>query len=351
MKKKEIDLFVPGRLCLFGEHSDWAGGHRRQNSEIERGYVIVTPTNQGNYSKVTELDSSIFQFISKPLGKTLETKMDEDELLKVAEEGGELSYVAGVVHEIISSYHKIKRNGGIRIENYRTDLPIKKGLSSSASICVLTAKAFNEIYDLDFTPKRVMELAYLGETTTPSRCGKMDQACAFDNPVLMIFDGDRMKVEKLKVGQDIYFLVVDLKKEKNTRQILSDLNQGFPWPRSEIEERKHQYFKMNKEIVLGAKEAIKKGDAFLLGTMLDTAQRYFDEYLMPSSRELEAPVLHSLLSMSEIKTLIYGGKGVGSGGDGTAQIICKSKLDREKAREILTNKNFECLDLDLKKTS
>ena len=21
-----IDLFVPGRLCLFGEHSDWAGG-------------------------------------------------------------------------------------------------------------------------------------------------------------------------------------------------------------------------------------------------------------------------------------------------------------------------------------
>lgn len=23
------DIFVPGRLCLFGEHSDWAGGHCR----------------------------------------------------------------------------------------------------------------------------------------------------------------------------------------------------------------------------------------------------------------------------------------------------------------------------------
>ena len=25
-----IELFVCGRLCLLGEHSDWAGGFRRQ---------------------------------------------------------------------------------------------------------------------------------------------------------------------------------------------------------------------------------------------------------------------------------------------------------------------------------
>lgn len=24
-----LDLFVPGRLCLFGEHSDWAGAMRK----------------------------------------------------------------------------------------------------------------------------------------------------------------------------------------------------------------------------------------------------------------------------------------------------------------------------------
>lgn len=23
--QKTVDLFVPGRLCLLGEHSDWAG--------------------------------------------------------------------------------------------------------------------------------------------------------------------------------------------------------------------------------------------------------------------------------------------------------------------------------------
>ncbi len=40
-------LFVPGRICLFGEHSDWAAGYRRVNPQIERGYALIAGTNQG----------------------------------------------------------------------------------------------------------------------------------------------------------------------------------------------------------------------------------------------------------------------------------------------------------------
>ena len=47
-----MKIFVPGRVCLFGEHSDWAGGHRRINSEIEKGYTLLTGTNQGIYANV-----------------------------------------------------------------------------------------------------------------------------------------------------------------------------------------------------------------------------------------------------------------------------------------------------------
>ena len=36
MSRKEVDLFVPGRLCLFGEHTDWAGMYRSVNSALER---------------------------------------------------------------------------------------------------------------------------------------------------------------------------------------------------------------------------------------------------------------------------------------------------------------------------
>ena len=42
-----------GRVCLFGEHSDWAGNFRRFNSAIDPGQCIVAGTNQGLYSMVT----------------------------------------------------------------------------------------------------------------------------------------------------------------------------------------------------------------------------------------------------------------------------------------------------------
>ena len=35
---QKIDLFVPGRLCLFGEHSDWAGKYRSMNSALVSGF-------------------------------------------------------------------------------------------------------------------------------------------------------------------------------------------------------------------------------------------------------------------------------------------------------------------------
>ena len=46
-----FELFVPGRVCLFGEHSDWAGGHRRTNSALVPGLVIISGTNQGMYAR------------------------------------------------------------------------------------------------------------------------------------------------------------------------------------------------------------------------------------------------------------------------------------------------------------
>ena len=52
MKNNYIELFVPGRLCLVGEHSDWAGKYRSQNNNIEKGYAIVTGINEGIYAKV-----------------------------------------------------------------------------------------------------------------------------------------------------------------------------------------------------------------------------------------------------------------------------------------------------------
>ncbi len=348
MEERNVELFVPGRLCLFGEHSDWAGGHRVQNSKIGKGYTIVVPTNQGTYARVKKIDESLFRLKTALNEKNIEIPLKKEELLKIAEDGGFFSYIAGVIYEIIESYEQCTKHG-IEIDNYKTDLPIKSGLSSSASICVLVVEAFNKIYGLGCTKRRIMELAYLGEITTPSRCGRMDQACAYKKPVLMIFDGNRVNVEELNIQKELYLLIVDLKKGKNTVKILANLNEGFPWPRDEREKQKHEYLgPINKQIVLSAKKFIEGGDAIKTGVMMTLAQNFFDSYLKEfCPEELEALVLHSVLEMPEIQKFIYGGKGVGSGGDGSAQIICKSKEDREEVKKILESKSFGCLDLDL----
>lgn len=67
------------------------------------------------------------------------------------------------------------RVSGLVVENYRTTLPLKKGLSSSAAFCVMVARGFNRVYDLKMTTRGEMEYAYQGEIMTPSRCGRMDQ--------------------------------------------------------------------------------------------------------------------------------------------------------------------------------
>ena len=37
----QMELFVPGRVCLLGEHSDWAGGFRRDAPSIPPGKCLV----------------------------------------------------------------------------------------------------------------------------------------------------------------------------------------------------------------------------------------------------------------------------------------------------------------------
>ncbi len=223
-----MKIFVPGRICLFGEHSDWAGGYRRLNVEVEKGYTLICGTNQGIHAEVEPHPTALVLTSTTPEGETKgprEIPLEPRALLEEAQGGGFFSYAAGVAYQVLTNY----RVRGLRIRNFRTDLPIKKGLSSSAAISVLTARAFNRVYDLRLTVRGEMELAYQGEITTPSRCGRMDQGCAFgDRALLMEFDGDRLVTEEIRPARELHFVIVDLKARKDTVEILKRLNRSYP---------------------------------------------------------------------------------------------------------------------------
>jgi hypothetical protein len=278
-QSQKVELFVPGRVALFGEHSDWAGGFRRFNSAIVPGRCIVTGTNQGLFATATKHHTHVilrsvllsgeehtfavrksweprfevrwaedFLVVCGAMCR-LQIPMEPEKLLEEASKGGFFSYACGVAYQIQTRYHV----RGVDIDNYATTLPACKGLSSSAAICVLVARAFNRmhcslpclawmnrnslvacwpgIYDLKMTVRGEMELAYYGEICTPSRCGRMvrengsfrapvwpdrvlacvcvcvaqDQCCAFGSrPILMTFDGDLLDTRPIDVGGPIH---------------------------------------------------------------------------------------------------------------------------------------------------
>ncbi len=330
-------ISVPGRICLFGEHSDWAGTYRRINADIPAGAAIITGTNQGVHAKVSPHPNRLILRTTLNDGTRLpdwSVEMSAPALLAAAREGGFYSYAAGVAYQILVNY----RVRGLVIDNDRTDLPVKKGLSSSAAVCVLVARAFNRVYDLKLTIRGEMELAYLGEITTPSRCGRMDQGCAYgERPILMEFDGDRIDVEELAVGGDIHMVLVDLHAAKDTREILNSLNHCYPFAETETARNVQRCLgERNRETVVEAARLLRLGDAAGLGALMTRTQRLFDEQVAPACpTQLTAPGLHHLLSHPPLQPLIYGGKGVGSQGDGSAQLIARNAAAQEEIIRIV----------------
>ncbi len=347
--RKTLKLFVPGRLCLLGEHSDWAGMHRMVNADVPPGYAIVSGIEQGIYATVEQSDKFIVEStLSIFHNDSFESEMDTRQLLTIARDGGFFSYVAGVASYINDNYSV----GGLKITITEMDLPIRSGLSSSAAICVLVARAFNQIYRLKMNTKGEMQAAFRGEQKTPSRCGRLDQACAYGvKPVLMEFDGMEVNTRQLDLGTTFYWLIADLSAHKDTVKILSDLNKCYPFATNEKERRVHEALGTDNEAIIRQAVAhLQDGNAPALGALMDRAQALFDEKIAPACpEELQAPVLHSILQDDAIRGWVYGAKGVGSQGDGTVQFLCRDALSRDKLlRYLEEEKDMPSFSLTLK---
>jgi galactokinase len=80
------------------------------------------------------------------------------------------------------------------------------------------------------------------------------------------------------------------------------------------------------QITQAAIDALQTGDAKKIGMLMKQPQEDFDKYLIPTCiNELTSPVIHHLLNYPPVQEYIFGGKGVGSQGDGTAQFISKNE--------------------------
>ena len=336
-------------MCLFGEHTDWAGHYRTMNADVLPGAAIVTGIEQGIYAEVEK--SPVFEMYSTVLEMDnvwtdFSCPMDEQELKRVARSGDFFRYCAGVASYMLEWY----KVGGVRITITDMTLPMKSGLSSSAAICVLVARAFNLIYKLNLNTMGEMNIAYVGELRTSSRCGRLDQACAFGvKPNLMTFDGDEIEVQTLNVKKPLYWVFADLCAEKNTIKILADLNKAYPFPSNEKERLLHDALgAKNTEFVQRAIKYMANGEVEQLGQLMTETEEVFNAQVAPMCpEELTAPRLRAVLNDEHVKALTLGGKGVGSHGDGSVQFLTKDPECQQQLIDYLNSKGMRAYRLTI----
>ena len=343
-----VKLFVPGRLCLFGEHSDWAaeyGGHP--------GYCLVIGTDQGLHATARASQGfAVSSLIPDPAGRATGRTRRMDcpwaprDLEQAARDQDEFfRYCAGVAC-VMLKHRRVP--GGLDLQITAMDLPLRKGVSSSAAVCMLVARAFDAVYDLRLFPHELMELAYLGEKMTGSQCGRMDQACVYGKtPVLLTFQkAAPVRVEPIFPQGPMHLFFVDLAGRKDTVRILQCLQDAY----SASGPLQEALGPANERIAREAYQALSQGDTPRIGELMRQAQENFDRHLVPHCPgELESPLLHQVLKLDGLGEHVWGGKCVGSGGDGTAQFVARGAEARDEAMRLIVQAfpRMQCFPLNV----
>ncbi|MFD0941319.1 galactokinase [Pedobacter boryungensis] len=186
--------FAPGRVNLIGEHIDYNGGLVMPCAITAGTWLLLAPNNDNliRFSSINFKEEGVFQ-LQKEYSKT----------------GKEwYNYPLGVFHELQKSDWTAQ---GLDLL-YFGNIPIGSGLSSSASIEVLTAYALNDYYNLNNDKLDLVKLSKKVENEFVGvNSGIMDQfSIAFgeaDKALVLNCDTLKYKVVDCNLGDHVLAII------------------------------------------------------------------------------------------------------------------------------------------------
>ena len=153
--------FAPGRVNLIGEHTDYNGGH-----------VFPCALTIGTYAVVRKREDSKLRLYSVNFEKlgVIESALDD---LTPSKQAGWTNYPKGVMWAFEGRGYKLP--SGLDILIYG-NIPNGSGLSSSASLEVLTGVVLKDLFGFDVS---MVDIALIGQYSENNfngcNCGIMDQ--------------------------------------------------------------------------------------------------------------------------------------------------------------------------------
>jgi len=155
---RPVLFFSPGRVNLIGEHTDYNGG-----------FVFPCALNYGTYLLIRKIEENLLRFSTVNFNEDAETKLNG---LFVNSGKRWINYPLGVINEFLKRGIIIT---GLEL-HYYGDVPNGAGLSSSASIEMVTAVALNDFYNAGLSTLDLVIMSQKAENEfVGMNCGIMDQ--------------------------------------------------------------------------------------------------------------------------------------------------------------------------------
>ena len=153
--------FAPGRVNLIGEHTDYNGGH-----------VFPCALTMGTYGAARKREDDKLRFYSMNFERAgvIETSLTD---LVCKDEAGWTNYPKGVIWAFGKKGYQVPSGMDVVIAG---DIPNGSGLSSSASLEVLTGVILRDLFEIEVSQ---VEIALIGQYSENNfngmNCGIMDQ--------------------------------------------------------------------------------------------------------------------------------------------------------------------------------
>lgn len=180
-------FFSPGRVNLIGEHTDHNGG-----------FVFPCALDFGTYAVVKKREDKIFRMYSKNFENLGIIEFNLDNLIYDKKDDW-ANYPKGVIKTFLDRNYKIDSSFDVL---FFGNIPNGAGLSSSASIEVLTAVILKDLFKLDVDMVEMVKISQATENNFIGvNCGIMDQFAVGmgkkDNAILL--DCNTLKYEYVPV--------------------------------------------------------------------------------------------------------------------------------------------------------
>ena len=338
----ESKFFAPGRVNLIGEHTDYNGGH-----------VFPCAIHKGTYALVKKRDDKKFRMYSENFENLGIIEFLLDNLVNEKKHKW-VNYPKGVVKMFIEAGYKI--DSGFDVLFYG-NIPNGSGLSSSASIEIVTSIILKDLYNLDIDMVEMVKLSQKAENQFIGvnsgimdqfavGMGKKDNAILLDcNTLKYSYAPVILKDEVLVIGNtnkkrgladskynerraECEEALKDLQKELDIQSLgelsIEEFNKNEKLIKNEINRKRAKHAIYENQRTIKAQKELMEGDLEEFGRLMNESHVSLrDDY------EVTGIELDTMVEIAWNQEGVIGSRMTGAGFGGcTISIVKKDAVDK-----------------------